>query len=586
MANLGQIKKRSEEQNREQTWQKTPQPEAPYQNKKTAGETITVTPLKTSLVKYWSFRRPVYNEKKDKPETTAIQNLNVRWAGKAKGTGKTDPEQKLNSWNYPDGFVPPPAEEAMLKLSRFALQKYRDHVVDNKVKHGTDLEQAQISAWDMTFRDGNYEFWSNDKGKFGYQAVLIGNEIVPFTLYKETVDPTDGNGYYANDKKVLNQAKALAKSEFVPRNPTEMIQTALKLFPGRYDEKDLKACRKIDDLLALVSPKDSIALLWEYNKGIKQFYEETHDINGVAYFKYPKYLTAFQLIAQIAQAKSFGKDRLVWKPVPMIPEDYQKLVPAEFEDYVLVHLDDVDIVRGYLANASNWSHPVPAFREYPNPDTGEFVFVSLNNPDLVTPVVNIYEGYLGDTFSKAIVKAWSETPEFFGFEPATQETLTGGMYYEHPQVEFEFPAVLNKEKRTIKATAEKRRVYGVTIQNLKDVLLQNNKPTIRTEHGFVTLEWQNGLLWERPLNLNRQTEDGNLAFGSEAVISAIKAEADVLGVPYRGKPVPKPYWPLKDHPDYVSFVAYAESKGQKVAADDSEEPETGVSSSKAKDIDV
>lgn len=591
MADISKVKQKSDAAN-QPNWQKTPMPEAPYMNKKTAGESITVIPLTTSIAKYYSFRRPVYNEKKEKPETTAMQNLNVRWIGQANKYG--DPGNKLNSWNYHQGVFPPPAEEAMLKLSVFALQQYREYVVENKVKHGAKRDEATVASWDVTFRDGNMPFWSNDKLKYGITKALIGNEIVPFTLYKETFDPTEGNGYYPDAKKIVDKVKALAKSAFLPRDTQRIALEATKLFRSRYtaDEQAelpifqqwLKA-KNLDDLLGMLAPVDSVQLLLEYNKGVKQLFEETHEIDGKEFFKYPKYLTTFQLIAQNAQEKAFGKDRIVWKPVPQIHKDYQKLVPANFGDYVLVHPDDVDIVRGYLASAANWQHPVPAFREHPDVETGQFQFVSLHNPDLVSPLVSVYDGALGDVFSKVLVESWSKTPEFFGFEPATQEKLVGGLYYEHPEVEFEFQAMLDKEKRTIKAKAEKKRIYGITIKDLKDVTLINNKPSIRTEHGFVTLEWFNGHFAEKPLNLDRMTEDGNLAFGNETVIAKIKAEADKLGVPYRGKEAPKPYWPLKDHSQYKEFLTYAESKGQKVedSAEDTAETSDG---SKAKDIDV
>lgn len=583
MADISRVKQKSDAANRP-SWQKTPMPEAPYMNKKTAGESITFVPLTTSIAKFYTFRRPVYNEKKEKPETVAMQNLNVRWIGQANKYG--DPGNKLNSWNYPQGFFPPPAEEAMLKLSVFALQQYREYVVENKVKHGAKRDEATVASWDITFRDGNMPFWSNDKLKYGITKALIGNEIVPFTLYKETFDPTEGNGYYSDAKKIVDKVKALSKSAFLPRAAEEIADLAVRLFGNRYTHNTLRAAKTLDNLLGILAPVDSVSLLLEYNKGIKQLFEETHKIDGKEFFKYPKYLTTFQIIAQNAQEKAFGKDRIVWKPVPQIHSDYQKLVPAEFGDYVLVHPDDVDVVRGYLASASNWQHPVPAFREHPDVETGQFQFVSLHNPDLVSPLVSVYDGALGDVFSKILVESWSKTPEFFGFEPATQETLVGGFYYEHPEVEFEFQAMLEKEKRTIKAKAERKRIYGVTIKDFKDVVLTDNKPSIRTEHGFATLEWATGHLWEKPLNLNRMTEDGNLAFGNDAVITKIKAEADKLGVPYRGKETPKPYWPLKDHPQYKEFLAYAESKGQKV--DDSSEDSAAETSdgSKAKDIDV
>ncbi len=594
MADISRVKQRSDAAS-QPAWQKTPMPESQYSNKKTAGETITILPLVSNAVRYYSFRRPVYNEKKDKPETTAVQNLNVRWVGQRDKKG--DPINKLNSWNYAQGVIPPPAEEAMLKLSVFALQSYRDHVVENKVKHGGKRDEATVDSWNIIFRSGDMPFWTNDKLKYGITKAIIGNTIEPFTIYKETYDPTEGNSYYPDAKKIVDKVKALSKSEFLPRAADEVAEVTIKLFGGRYIHTELKKAKTLDALLGLLAPVDSVQLLLEYNKGIKQLWEETHEIEGKTYFKYPKYLTQFQLIAQIAQKKVFGKDRIVWKPIPKIHEDYQKLVPAEFEDYVLVHPDDVDVIRGYLDYSSRCfaanksvDIPVPAFREHPDLETGQFQFVSLRHSDLVSPLVSVYEGALGDIFSKIIVESWSKTPEFFGFEPSNQETLVGGFYYEYPPVEFEFEAVLDKEKRQIKAKAEKRRIYGVTIKNLSDVILLENKPSIRLENGsFVTLEWSSGHLWEKPLNLDRQTEDGNLAFGSEEVIAKIKKEADLLGVPYRGKPQPKPYWPLKEHPKYSAIAAYAESKGQK-AKEEAESDETAEpvpsDGSKAKDIEV
>lgn len=583
MADLSKVKQRSDAA-QQPAWPRTPMPENPYTNKKTVGESITFVPLVTSITRYYAFRRPVYNEKREKPETTALQNLNVRWVGQANKYG--DPGNKLNSWNYPQGYTPPAAEEAVLKLSVYALQAYREYVVENKVKHGAKRDEATVASWDIIFRD-QYPYWSNDKEKYGLTKVLIGNEIVPFTIYKETYDPTIGNRYYPDAKKITDKVTALSKSEFLPRDVKSLVEKAVELFSDRYDIKAFKSAKSADDVISLLAPVDSVVLLWEYNKGIKQLYEETHEIDGVTYFKYPKYLTAFQLIAQNAQKKSFGKDRIVWRPVPKIHQDYQKLVPANFEDYVLVHPDDVDVVRGYLANASNWNLPIPAYREHPDVETGQFQFVSLHNPDLVSPLVSVYDGALGDIFSKVLVESWAKTPEFFGFEPSNQETLVGGMYYEHPQVDFEFKATLDKEEKTIKAKAEKRRIYDVTIKEIKDVITLEGKPSIRTEHGFVTLEWASGHLWEKPLNLDRQNEDGNLAFGNDELIKKIKVEADKLGVPYRGKPAPKPYWMLESHPDYQAFVAYAESKGQKVESDDSEPEDATVSDgSQAKDIDV
>jgi len=272
--------------------------------------------------------------------------------------------------------------------------------------------------------------------------------------------------------------------------------------------------RSVELKATTVNPKGNRYREPEFEVGIRQIFSTIEDDKLV----YPPFLTRIMIEAVMSKYTANKKPYLVYKPTPLVPEEFKNVLPKSFYNCIWVHPDDVEIVQNYLIAKAEPENiyrdiPIPFYRDYPD-NNGTLAFVSRQNPEEIVEIMHIYD--IDKELTPEIVKKIAERKDSFEFDPSTQESLLGGNYVEEPTTErFLF---LNNEQIAQAKTGEKDG-EGNIIVDLAKIGLGEYKLPLR-EHV--------GKLVRSPFNPFVLNQDGDL-FWPEA--EEIAKMAEEFGVP-------------------------------------------------------
>lgn len=521
-----------------------------FKNKK-AGDQIVIIPVEG---KFWRVKQMTYPVLTSGDEGEQESIGFVRLSGQYwKHRAKAADDMQAN-FIKADTTERPMAESGLTELANFMLEKFRKTAAKLYVQTGKakSEDEAKLRSVDLTLKIGEKDFWSTGSEEFGTLA-LVNGEPLPFPVKATTFDPV---------------SNARHKGKYWREDATPDEKVSLLLNGGEFTPDDFEA----EDL----TTKQKLAALYGFNQGIKQIYEAVVEKGGKQYFQYPPFITEIILSARTSKNLAFGKSYIVWKPEPNLHPDYQQYLPVEYERPLAIHPADADAMRAYLAipKGRRADIPVPAYRGYPD-ENGNLTYISRANPHLpALPVINLFEGSLGERFTPEMIQKLAEYGEYHGFKPNTQEGLVGGYFYDYPVYDFTIESVLAGKEVSFPAKTVARRIY--VSPGVQFTVNDKNEPEVEVDGHKTTFHWSEGLLNAKPVNLDKSyllrillacglaNDIGKADKECEVVFEEIKAKAKTLGIPFVGGEKPAPYGFYKQHPDYQKLLAfYEKSSGKK-----------------------
>ena len=272
--------------------------------------------------------------------------------------------------------------------------------------------------------------------------------------------------------------------------------------------------RSVELKATTVNPKGNRYREPEFEVGIRQIFSQVENDKLV----YPPFLTRIMIEGVLSKYTANNKPYLVYRPTPLVPDEFKMILPKSFYNCVWVHPDDVEIIQNYLKAKAEPENiyrdiPIPFYKDYPD-ENGVLVFISRQNPEETVEVRNIYD--VDKELTPEIVKKIAERKDSFEFDPSTQESLLGGNYVEEPTTgRFLF---LTNEQIAQANTGEKDG-DGNVIVDLSKIGLGEYKLPLR-EHI--------GKLVRSPFNPFVLNQDGDLFWPEAEEIAEL---AEKFGIP-------------------------------------------------------